>query len=143
MATLKNQYKQKGFKEVHSLSEFLNVPSILNRAVNKSKRNELRKYGITPLNNYVPVMKPAPVPVPESKEVTERNKKKLEASIVRSLNWNNNDNEKFFGNLGRNRTVSNASDPKSLSRNSSPSSFKGGRKTRKARKQKRRPTRKH
>jgi len=138
-----NQYRKKGFKEVHTLSEFLNVPSILNKAVNKSRRNELRKYGITPLNTVVPGMQ-SPPPM---REATERNKKKLEASILRSLNWNNNDNLKLFGNLQRNRTLSNASDPKTPSRPSSTASFEGGRRstTRKMRNHKRHQTykRKH
>ena len=132
MANLRDQYRKMGFQEVHNLSEFLNVPSILNKA----RKNELRQMGITPLENVV-------APRASRKSLTPKEKQELEALLARSLNWNNT-NENINILMGtRRRGSSSTSDPKNLSRGSSPSpnkSKKGGRKTRK---HKRRHTRKH
>lgn len=138
MPTRKNHRGKKRSEEIHTLSEFLNIPSIMNRA----RKNELRRLGITPINNFPPYVPPSP-----PKNLTPQQKQRFEESIARSLEWNNtNNNLKLFANLGnsRSRMASNASDPKSLSRGSSPISFEGGRKTRKAhKKHKRHHTRKH
>jgi hypothetical protein len=136
----KTHHRKKGSEEIHTLSEFLNIPSIMNRA----RKNELRRLGITPINNFPQYVPPSPSP---PKNLTPQQKKRFEESIARSLEWNNtNNNLKLFANLGnnsRNRIESNASDPKNLSRGSSPISFKGGRKTRKVHRRKHSRTRKH
>lgn len=127
MPTPQNKYTKKGFEEVHTLSEFVNIPALMNKA----RRNELRRMGIPPINYTPPTRKQT------KKSMTPNQIRKFEANLARSLESNKNNN--FLSNLSYDSNGSIGTDPKVNSRAPSPG-FKGGR-TRRLKKK--RHTRKH